>query len=346
MGAKNIAVYHENNSVAEILALLRDAMVNQLGFTLLEDSISGNNFFVVQHQGSSKVWSRMILKVQYLSSSGDWISFTPVGQWVAGSPGKGYWVIPYNDPDVATTVLDHRYHSIVVSTASEGGVFYLDCDAADGSYFVAQSARYTSSDAWEINNITTAVLVCSQESEYVPNYGLVTYHNSGGIVYQLEASNNSSYACWSPPYGHNWSVCKDGPYERYDTGDPAAYLLFGQYAPPIGGNSPMYWGPQFRDTYSGEKLAVPLTIVGTQTGFQYPRQAPGAVFGARGFAKKVLGYGMALAGTGRYEAQRFVVNHGGQQYMCVVMGKVNGISYHNVPLMLVPLDPEFVGYLV
>lgn len=343
MTARNIAVIYENESNLQVLAKLMDAMVNQLGFTLIENSISTDSFFVVQHQGSPNPWNRMILKVQHHTATDDYIAFVPIGQWVAGSPGKGYWSVKYNDPDDSpTTYRQYRYHEVALSTANEGGVFYLDCDDEDGAYFVVQSAMFTSADAWIISNVTTLVFCCSHESEYTPNYGLVVWCDAQSTPKYLDPTNNANYAIWCPPYAHNWAVCKHADYERTVNSNPSSYLLVGAYSfPKVGSVS---WGPEVEDTNTGEKLAVPLMIFGTTHGLTYERSAPGYATGTRGFAKKVLGFGMNLGATGRHEGQRFVVEHGGQRYMCVATGKA-GTGTNSSPLMLVPLDPDFAGYI-
>jgi hypothetical protein len=213
MAVRNLSVaYAPGSTVVQILNALKDAFVSEgafagtgLGFTELEDSISGNSLFVVQCQLPAEPLSRMIIEARYSTAPGwDAIAFVVWDQWTPGAPGSGNEQVQSTDPGgsyAPTQDPAYRYHRIDLTN---GGTFYLDGDDATGLYCAIHSERGVGPTR---NPVQHLISVCSiqksaAQGNFGPNYGVMhwaettTYNFLGGDGWDVQCS------LWVPPKTH------------------------------------------------------------------------------------------------------------------------------------------------
>jgi hypothetical protein len=295
MAVKNLELaYPAGSSIADVLAMLRDAMIDDLGFTLLEDSIAGSNFFVVQHQAPSEPKSRMILQVRYALVTLSYIAFVPWASWTPGSPGSGSSSVQCSNPDVSgATNRTSRFHRL---TTGDGGTFYLDGDDTDGRWFAAHSHSVLDG----ISPVHTFVSVCSIESPLGTNngvnYGVLSWTNAIGTGTSSHAVITATrMGLWIPPVNHSGN--NSNSHTPHIGADRAVYMC----------TAPVYWpgdsdgfgcgltgrGDQ-PDTYNDGAILFPLAIHNSQPAFRASTttatRPSGTAFGYRGYARGIHGY--------------------------------------------------------
>jgi hypothetical protein len=296
MAVKNLFItYSGGSSVSDILTLLRDAFVGQLAFTLIEDSIGSDNFFVVKNNVPAVAKSRMVVQARYMQISGtDYVSFVVWSDWTPGSPGSGEHSVQATDFVTATTNPAMRYHLL---NFAAGGAFYLDGDDTDGRWLSVHSVAGATP-----NPVNTYVSVCSIESpsgiNLGVNYGLLVWSGGGAADNRYISPSFSVTSQWVPPVNHGGF-----PSNSHFTGwhiDRASYVCHGPlYITPDGfARGALAGRGSSLDTYNGTDLLFPLHIHQTTSranlwNAQHTRPA-GSAYGYRGVCRGIFGYAYAV----------------------------------------------------
>lgn len=309
MTVRNLVVnYPVSSTVSGVLTALKEAMTSTgafagagLGMTLLEDSISGSNLFVVQAQQPTEPLSQMIIEVKYSNIlATDYIGFVVWRGWTPGSPGAGVDSVLSTDISTSsTTSPTGRFHIIDLTN---GGNFYLDGEDVTGLWFSAHSDRNIAVPV--VNPVGHFVSVCSIEKSLAEgnsgvNYGVFSFADDNGSDY-LVAQLNSNVILWTPPKNHDGFTDNSvGPHvgtgrASYDATVPLPWRhgTLGQPNPITGRTS----GAQ--DTYNDGEIIWPIYIGNMTTHRSFGTPVPaGSAFGFRGICHGIFGYAVgALVG--------------------------------------------------
>ena len=310
MAIRNLVVnYPTSTTKGVVLTNLMEALTSTgafsgagAGMTLVEDSITGDDFFVVQADQPTEPLSRMILKVEYVFASAvDWIWVTPYEIWTPGAPGVGTNSVNFVDPALSpTTSPDRRSHRI---DFTNGGNFYLDCDDTTGLYLGVHS-EYNLAVPVQ-NTVGHKICVCSNQKSSLSgnlgvNYGVIGASQNTTGTYFMNVLNAANTLFWVPPVNHLGFASNGGSALSTST-ERAAYICSPPFANGIiSGNRQTLTGRGgveiTFDTYNDGELLWPMHIM--NVGPRHTTPGPvGMAYGYRGIAHGLFGYGVgALVG--------------------------------------------------
>lgn len=181
--------YSSSATVAGILGALKDAMV-ALGWTVLEDSISGSDLFVVQAQQQSPSNNQQILEFRSFAPSSTYIAIVPWDSWTPGTPGSGGNSVYALDPARnSNSQLDYNY---VLLDLTNGGIIFLDGDT-DGSIVVVTGITYN--NGWDpLTYLGVFGVLDGAATDTYPNYGALMWHQVD-INNNLRSFNDGNFEC-------------------------------------------------------------------------------------------------------------------------------------------------------
>lgn len=307
MAARNsIVTYLGGVTSGDVLNALMNELV-ALGWTLIEDSITSDDFFVVQDDKPTDALSRAIFRVGYANiSATDYITFTLYGAWAPGAPGSGSNPVGLNDPSQSpTTGTAQRFHLLDLTN---GGQFFIDYDDAVGGYL------HVASEANAVLNLTrTMMTTCTIKHDTFPNYGVLGFGIT--VTYYSELNDLARLCCWFPPQNHVGTVSSgiEGIRNVLQTAnDEAGYCVSPVFAHDNPQNPGTFvLGPVEVDTYNkdtGVDLAWPLLIGNFDDTID--SVANGAAMGFRG---EMEGFKGIRAGLG--VAPRTTINVNGKRFL-------------------------------
>lgn len=169
--------YSSSATTGGILGALKDAMV-ALGWTVLEDSISGSSLFVVQAQQQSPSTNQQILEFRYFAPSDEYIAIIPWDSWTPGTPGSGgNSVYALDQARNSNAGLSTNY--LAVDTTN-GGLIFVDGDT-DGSIVLVTGGTYE--NTWTPGTYLGifGVLDGKVDGTY-PNYGALLWRRSADLT--------------------------------------------------------------------------------------------------------------------------------------------------------------------
>ena len=327
MSAKSKTVtYAALATRADVLNALRTELINNCGFTSVEDSIAGSSFFIVQNNNPAEPLSRMILRVEGATISAvEYITFCPVYSHTPGSPGTSTNRLNLIDiAQSATTNTATRFHKIDLVL---GGNFYIDAED-NGDYFCVASDVVGAPNVF--NGVLTVVCLSSiqrsaAEGNLGVNYGhLVSSTSSSAAFNQLITS--SLYGCWMTPRSHKGQTpTAAANYAPSHTIWHDAAAMLASFTSQTGGgaggvsNSGVFGfgeGATYQDSYNPDGRQVLPIVLGimcpyiatTVRGANHP-------FGYRGIAKGVFAFGQNISSG---LVHRSVVTIGGNDYYALM----------------------------
>lgn len=307
MAIRNLVVnYPTATSKGVVLNNLMEAFISTgafagagAGMTLLEDSITSDDFFVVQAQQPTEPKSRMIIQVRFHPVTAvDYIWLTLWEIWTPGTPGVGTNSVEVTDPDVSdTTSPQFRSHLIDLT---DGGRLYIDTNDVTGLYCTIHS---DSNIAVPVNAATGHIFtVCSIEKSFAEgnlgtNYGVFAVADAATARFLGQVDTSIDFMMWIPPVNHlgNNSNSPQPATNR----DRAAYALSIPFSSRNGGLRLVTTGRSSAggsagvafDTYNDGELSWPL-FIGNLGDYASGSVGPpvGAAFGYRGVAHGIFGY--------------------------------------------------------